>query len=232
MTPKRTVSFHPSTNPSTDHAHIRIIPKTEIQLRNSQTWIPVQIFDLVIDYLSYPHTQPGVPYPTPPYDDLIHTLSFITSYPITPALISELQGLLNWNSNPTHPDPKKKAEEEAAVAELLSPFDVMCNHWTLQRQRVSTAQKLDRLLNQNTDKLLGARLPRKGPTPAPQRELRNGRALGEALRRASEVREEVEAAAVRVRAGEMEEGHDGEEDAVRIQDGEMDVGHDGEEEGG
>jgi hypothetical protein len=204
---------------------MRIIPKTGIHLPNSQTCIPVQIFDLVIDHLSYPHTHPGVPYPTPPYDDLIHTFSFITSYPITAALISELQDLLNWKNNLTNPEAKMKAEQEVAVAELWGPFDGMHNQGiTLQRQRVSAAQKLDRLLNQNTATLLGARLPRKAPSSPPLRELRNGRALRGAQRRASEVWEEVEE-----EKEDEEEAEEGAEEKVRIRDGEMRGGRYGEE---
>ncbi len=191
MPPNRTVTFHPSTNPAAEQTDIRIIPNTEIHLRNSKTWIPVQIFDLVTDHLTHTHNPASSPNPTPPYKDLIHTLSFITSYPITGPLISEIQDLLPilHHSN-KKPNPKTETEEEE---DLWRPFDEMHKQWiTLQRQRVSAALKSDHLIHQNADTMLEARLSRKQPLPAALREQRNALALLKARLKAKRVEIEVE----------------------------------------
>ncbi|ERF76162.1 hypothetical protein EPUS_01496 [Endocarpon pusillum Z07020] len=138
-----TVAFHPSTNPPAEPTHIHIIPDTEIYLRHSKTWIPVQIFDLITQHLF--HVQPT---PTPPYEDLIHTLSFITSYPITGPLISEIQTLLDHHyhhiynsssssssSSTSSEDDKNEKQEDDT--DLWRPFDNMHAQWiTLQRQHI------------------------------------------------------------------------------------------------
>lgn len=194
-----TVTFHPSTNPPAEPTHIHIIPDTEIHLRNSKTWIPVQIFDLITQHLS--HTRPT---PTPPYKDLIHTLSFITSYPITGPLISEIQTLLdhhhnNYSSSSSSSSSSEDEKEEdaaAAAADLWRPFDAMHAQWIkLQRQRVSAAQAPTRPPTKpNTNSLPAAMLPRRQPLPARLRADMNASALLEAQTRARQMQE----AAVRI----------------------------------
>ncbi|KAF7505718.1 hypothetical protein GJ744_000484 [Endocarpon pusillum] len=219
-----TVTFHPSTNPPVEPTHIHIIPGTEIHLRNSKTWIPVQIFDLITQHLS--HVQA---HPTAPYKDLLHTLSFITSYPITGALISEIQNLLLYhhhhhrnNSRSSSSEDEKDEKQDDDDDDLWRPFDDMHAQWiSLQRERVSAAQASSSRLRTEADPDNslpgGPMLPPRQLMPAGLRAEMNAFALREAQTRARRMEE----AAVRIlldadgnmegvgAAGEMREARGG-----------------------
>jgi hypothetical protein len=136
MSYRPTIRFHPETKPAARPNYIRIIPNTEILLRDSQTWVPIQIFDMItlrLNSLSSNRTT----FHNPPYTALIHDLTFLTSYPITPALIIEIQQFLAGRP----PLPRNATRLERVTHSLWHAFDAMhAQFMHLQRQQVARAR--------------------------------------------------------------------------------------------
>lgn len=186
MPPKRTVSFHPTTKPPAEpkHKHIQIVGDTEILLRNCQVWIPVQVFDMISLRLSKTScnvtdqpTLPGDPsyQHKPPYADILHDLSFITSFPLTPEVVAEVQEMCDGRP----PLPRNATKFQHKQWEAWQDFDEMnASFIALQRQRVDASKKLRDLAQAEMTRLPGA-------IPSPrQRAAAGQRALEEAQSRA------------------------------------------------
>ena len=148
MSPRRTVSFHPSTYPAADSNYVPIVPGTEIYLRNCQTWIPVQVLDMILlrllvtsgnpDRIDY--SRPS--YHNPPYTDLLYDFSFITSFPITSEMVSEVEEMRLGRP----PLPAEPTAVQLKQWVLWQDFDKMHEKWiNLQRQRVEESKEGSRL---------------------------------------------------------------------------------------
>jgi hypothetical protein len=148
MPSKRKVNFSPCTNPPASPNHIYIVPNTEIFLRKSKAWIPVQVFDMINLRLSATSNTNstnqlrflyGPSYHTPPYTALLHDLAFITSFPITPEVIAEIQEIRGG----LRPPPKNATNIQRKQWECWQVFDEMNAQFiALMRQCVDDEENL------------------------------------------------------------------------------------------
>ncbi len=182
MLPKRTVHFDPSTKPPTDPTHIHLIPSTEIYLRETQTWIPVQIYDLILLHL-YADTNQA------PYPNLLATLTALApGIPLTSHIITEIHRMQHDLPPLLPPSTTIATRTQRQQLTLRKSFDAMNAQFTaLQRQR---AQQQSEEIAQLAKTAQGSGLPGTIKDASLRAEL-NMEALRQAQGRARKLRQEV-----------------------------------------
>lgn len=143
MDAEQHVRFTIDTKPADDGEPIEIVPDTDVWLRQSAAWIPVQIFDRIQQELHvYPATfKSRRPQGLASLDNVLSRVRNVTSFPVTEDMVKEVRNICFGYS---HKVADNSALASIAKAEVAGYRQLLKNTLERQRRRVAVVMESQR----------------------------------------------------------------------------------------